>query len=62
MKIPNPLSTIGKLITGTGSETLANAAQKIDERDILKGLIEDVMDTISDKYRVTATFEVQKKV
>lgn len=38
---------IGKLISGTAAGTL----QEIDERDVLRGLTADVMDTIAERYK-----------
>lgn len=48
MKIPNPLTVIGKLISGTAAGTL----QEIDERDVLKGLSEDAFAGIAETYEI----------
>ena len=63
-KIPNPFTYIGKLITGTASESLSDAAQKIDERDILRGLTMDVLGVFADNYYLAVCeggFEFRRK-
>jgi hypothetical protein len=52
MKMKNPITLIGKIISGGGSEIIAEAGQKIDERDVLNGLTIDVVGAFADNFQL----------
>lgn len=47
----NPLTALVSLFSGAASDTGADTLQKIDERDILKGLTIDMVDAFAERYK-----------